>query len=145
MERHRSADEKARAVIEIEELVKAGKRVRGAVADVAYRTGLGERTLFTCLSKTRGVSRDEYGVELAPKRRPSKPRKVCHPDALKRFIELCSGASPITVCFRRLTAEANTKGWAPIPSERTLRRELERHLSAADRWMARREVQPRAD
>ena len=142
MQHQKSAEEKAQAVIEIEDLIKAGKRVREAVADVAFRTGLGERTLFSCLAKTRGISRDEYGAELAPKRPKSKPRKICHPDALNRFIELCRGTAPITVCFRQLTSEAAAKGWAPIPSERTLRRELERHLSTSDRWLARRAPQP---
>jgi len=139
---HTSAERKAEAVMAIEQLIKCGKRVRAAVADVAYRTGLGERTLFTCLSKTKGISRDEYGAELAPKRRPSKPRRICHPDALNRFIDLCAGSAPVTVCFRQLRAEAAVEGWAPIPSERTLRRELERHMSSSDRWFARRQASP---
>jgi hypothetical protein len=35
-------------------------------------------------------------------------------------------------------ARAIADGWSPIPSERTLRRQLERQVSWQDRYMARR-------
>lgn len=138
LNRHSTADRKARAVSDVEALVKSGTKVRAAVEEVAFRSGLGERTLYTCLQKTRGVPHGEREAALAPKRTAPRRRVNCHPDALKRFIDLCRQGHWVTECYRKMKAEAEAKGWTPIPSERTLRRELDRQVSWTERFVARR-------
>jgi putative transposase len=136
---HRPADQKAAAVSEVVALVKAGKGVRDAVEDVAYRTGFGERTLYTLLKKTKGIPSGDWETVLARKRPEPRPRKICPPAALARFIELCRSGRYVTDCYRLLLSEAAEKGWNPIPSERTMRRELDRHYSPSVRWLQGRE------
>lgn len=138
LRRHSTAARKAAAVAEVEELVKAGKPVRAAVEDVAYRTGLGERTIFSFLQKTKGLPREEWEVSLARKREIPRPRVICHPAALKRFLDLCRSGRHATVSYRQTLVEAAENGWAPIPGLRTMQRELHRHSSQSDLWLARR-------
>ena len=133
-----SAEKKARAIADIETLIKSGTKTLAAMEEVAERTGISRRSLYTYLNKTRGLKTDEW--ESALKRKPSapRPRVRCHPDALNRFLELARTGAVVAACYRQLLVEAQAKGWSPIPSERTLRRELERQVSWQDRYMARR-------
>ena len=135
---HSSAEKKARAIADIEALIKGGTKTLAAMEEVAERTGISRRSLHTYLNKTKGIKSDEW--ETALKRKPSEPRPrvTCHPDALKRFLELAGTGAVIAVCYRQLLAEAKANGWAPIPLERTMRRRLDRHMTWQDRWMARR-------
>lgn len=133
-----TAEKKALAVQEIEEMVKGGLTVRAAVEQVAHRTGMGERTLFSCLAKTKGVAPDDREAALERKKAPPKKRAVYSPEALSRFIELCRSGDRITDCFRQLEIEANANGWSPIPTLRTLRRILDKQVSWAERYEARR-------
>lgn len=135
---HTSAEVKARAVSDVEGLVKNGMKVRDAVYEVAYRTGISERTLFNWIKKTSGMANGEFAEVLRRKPVASRPRKPCHPEALKRFVELCRKERLVTKCYRQLMVEADERGWTPIPSERTMRRLLEKQMSSSDRWMARR-------
>lgn len=134
------AGKKARAIAEVETLIAAGTKVRPAVEDVAYRTGVGERTLYTWLRKTKGLEPDERQAALERKRDVPRPKLTCHPDAMARLVELCRKGMRVSDADRQMRAEAATKGWAPIPAERTIRRKLEQHMSPSDRWMARRAV-----
>lgn len=137
---HTSAEVKARAVTETEGLIKNGMKVRDAVYEVAYRTGISERTLFTCLQKTKGITIGDRASALKRKPVVPRPRKPCHPEALKRFGELCRKERFVTKCYRQLMDEADGRGWSPLPSERTMRRLLEKQMSSSDRWMVRRAV-----
>lgn len=142
LKQHSAAERKVRALVEFEELVMSGIKTRAAIEDVAFRSGLSGRSLFTYLQKTKGIPRDAWEAALAPKRRAPRPKVICHPDALKRFIDLCRGGAIISASFRQVKAEAGAKGWSPIPSERTLRRELDRQVSWSERFSARRATKP---
>lgn len=133
-----TAEKKAQAVLEIEKLVKSGVKTRTAVEQISYRSGISERTLFTCLAKTKGVAINDREAVLG--RKPSAPRKrlVCHPEALKRFVELCRAGGVITECYRQVEIEAKANNWSPFLPERTMRRELDRQVSWAERYAARR-------
>lgn len=136
--RYKSADTKASAIADIETLIKGGTRTLAAMEEVAERTGISRRSLYTYLNKTRGFKSDEWESALKRKESVPRPRMTCHPDALKRFLELARSGAEVTVCYRQLMVEAEANGWSPIPSERTLRRELDRQVSWQDRYMARR-------
>lgn len=145
MRHYSTADRKAEAVAEVEQMVKGGTRVRAAVEAVAYRTGISERTLFTCLNKTKGIVPEKRADALARKPQKNRPKVICHPAAVKRFIELASQGLWVTKCYRQVTEEAKANGWGALPSERTLRRQLDRQVSSNERWMARRGEKPEGE
>ena len=136
--KYSTAEKKAQAVREIEELVKGGMTGTAALEHVAYTSGISERTLWTCLKKTKGVAIDDREAALERKKAPPKKRLVCHPDALKMFLDLCRGGAQIAESYRQMVAAAKVKDWSPILPERTLRRELDRQVSWAERYEARR-------
>ncbi len=140
--RYKSADKKARAIADIETLIKGGTRTLAAMDEVAERTGISRRSLYTYLNKTRGIKADEWESALKRKESAPRPRVRCHPDALKRFLELARTGAVIAVCYRKVLAEAEANGWSPIPGEWVLRRELHRQVSWQDRYMARRAAKP---
>jgi putative transposase len=133
-----SAEKKARAIADIEALIKGGTKPLAAMEEVAGRTGISRRSLYTYLNKTKGIKTDEWEAALKRKESGPRARVRCHPDALNRFLELGQTGAVVAACYRQLLVEAQAKGWSPIPSERTLRRELERQVSWQDRYMARR-------
>lgn len=136
-------DHRVRALLEIEDLVAGGKKVRDAVAEVAKKTGIGERTPFRYRGKTNFVPRAEWGAVLAPKWNPAHGMKaMCHPDALSKFISLCRSGIGISESYRRMAVEAKSKLWTPIASERTLRRELDRQVTRTELRKSRRDAQP---
>lgn len=139
------AEYKAAAVAEIETLIAAGTKVRPAVEGVAYRTGISERSLYRYLKNTRGVPLGERESTLVRKPSKSRPKITCHPDALKRFIELASKGIWVTKCYRQVTEEAKANGWGALPSERTLRRRLDPQVSSAEQWIARRGAKPEGE
>jgi putative transposase len=133
-----SAEKKARAIADIEALIKGGTKPLAAMEQVAERTGISRRSLYIYLNKTKGIKSEEWEAALKRKRSEPRPRVTCHPDALKRFLELGRSGAEVTVCYRQVMDEAQVNGWSPIPSERTLRRQMERQVSWNDRYMARR-------
>ena len=139
-------DRRVEALLEVEDLVAGGMKVSDAVAEVAKKTGIGVRTLFSYRSKTNFVPRAEWGAVLAPKWNPARGMKVtCHPDALSKFISLCRAGIGISESYRQMAVEAKSKLWAPIASERTLRRELDRQVTRAEMRKSRRDARPGVD
>jgi hypothetical protein len=136
--KYSTADKKAQAVSEIESLVKSGSTARDAVEQVAYRTGIGERTLWTCLKKTKGVAIDDREAALERKKTPPRKRLQCHPDAEKLFFDLCRAGGVIAECYRQMVAQAQASGWSPILPEHTMRRKLNQEISWSERYAARR-------
>jgi hypothetical protein len=132
-----TAEKKAEAV-EIEKLIKSGVKTRAAVEKIAYSSGMSERTLFTCLARTKGVLSEDRVGALARKKAPPRKRLICHPEALKMFIELCRAGGVITECYRQVEIEAKAKNWSPFLPERTMRRILDRQVSWVERYTARR-------
>lgn len=133
-----TAQKKALAVREIEELVKGGSTARAAVEKVAFGTGMSESSLWTYLAKTKGIAFDDREAALKRKKAPPKERLVCHPEALKMFIDLCRAGGVIAECYRQMKDAAKANDWSPILPERTLRRELDRQVTWAERYEARR-------
>lgn len=140
---HRSPEQKAHAVTAVEDLVKSGESVRSAIEQVGNRTGFSARSLFRFLEKTKGVSiaeREDALTSIKP--RAPRPKAPCHPEALAMFMALGRQGKPVVECYRQMKAKAEVFGWTPIPSERTLSRELNRQISASDRFTASRSSKP---
>lgn len=138
LKQHTKAAKRARAVAEIETLVKGGVNPTAALESVAHETGISKRSLFTYLKKTKGVPHGQWEEALTRTERTPRAKVILHPDALKLAIYLRRKGYPDTECHRQIEAAAPQKGWGPIPSARTLSRELDRHVPSSERWMARR-------
>lgn len=131
---------KVAALLKIEELVDGGMKVSDAIDAVSKATGIAVRTLFRHRKLTNFVPRADWGKALArPPRQDRLGLQVeCHPMALEAFMHLCRHGIEIAESYRRTLAEAKQMGWLPLPSERTLRRELERKVGSAEMRRARR-------
>ncbi|MDG3576007.1 transposase domain-containing protein [Rhizobium sp. YJ-22] len=76
------------------------------------------------------VDQEDWLPALAPKYVEDgvvRDRAECHPDAWAALKSdyLRPEAPRFSACYRRVTEAAKKKGWAPIPSERSLRRRLD--------------------
>lgn len=138
LNRNTKAAYKARALVQIEELIDSGMGVREAVREVAQRTGLGERSLFTYRRNTNFVPREDWPAALAHKGFRDRRKVECHPYVLNRFVDLCRGGKSIADSYCVAAAEAEEKGLEPVPSERTMRRELDRQWPPGERYAAKR-------
>jgi len=117
------ADARAEALRQIEDLIAQGSRVGAALAEVSETTGLSVRSLYAYRRTVWMVARSDWSAAMAP--RWSGPRGMmaqCHPQALRLFLDLCGSGARVSGCYRRMVDEAQARGWAPIPTERTLRR-----------------------
>lgn len=138
-------DHKVQALLAIEAMVESGATVRDAVEEVSSKSGIAVRTLFSYRKKTDFIPRDKWAAILAPRWNPSVGLSApCHPAALERFLALSKGTASIAECYRKTCAEAAVKGWLPIPSLRTLRRELNRRggVNQNQKRAMKRDAQP---
>lgn len=131
-EPHREkADARAEALRQIEALITDGARVGEALAEVSAETGIAVRTLHVYRRTVYMVPGADYGAAMAP--RWSQPRGMqaaCHPEVLRMFVNLRLTGIRVTDCYRRVSEAAAEQGWEPVPSERTLRRAVQRLLPA---------------
>ncbi len=140
---HETPSAKVDALLQIEALIEGGVGVRRAVETIAEATGIGVRTLFLCRKLTDFLPRTDWALALARKVESNRDyrRAVCHPEAVRLLVDLRRKGIPITEGYREVTARACAEGWGPLPSERTLRRELDRHRDRAAEYRARRNAQ----
>lgn len=69
-------------------------------------------------------------------------RAWVHPEAWAALISyyLSPTKPPFRLCYRHLFEVAEANGWAPIPSEKTLRRRLDAEKPKAEQTIARNGV-----
>ena len=136
---YQTVEAKVAALLLIEELIDSGVKTSEAIARTSKTSGIAVRTLYTYRRMTNFVPRDRWAEAIAPMWNPTKGMKVeCHPEALNAFIDSCRSGHGIASSYRRVAAESAAKGWLPFPPERTLRRELLRHIEPSTMRTARR-------
>lgn len=119
----------AEMVRQVEEMIAQGWKVDEATGAVAAEHGCSKRTIYSRRRAVYMVAQGDYPAALAP--RWTGPRGMmaeCHPEAMQFWIGLVGSGARISDCYRRLCDAATENGWAPIPSERTMRRVGERLL-----------------
>lgn len=139
-------DHKVQALLSIETMVEKGMTVSDAVERVSVESGIAVRTLFRYRKMTDFVPRRRWASVLSPKWNPSVGLNApCHPAALKTFLALSKGPVSIAESYRKMCAEAARKGWLPVPSLRTLRRELDRRggMNHDQKRAIKRNAQPK--
>jgi len=110
-----------------------------AEARVESEFGYSPRTLQRYRKSIEGVRKCDRLPKLAPKPAAKPRREKCNPDAyaaLKSDYLRAEGPG-FAACYRRVAALASRKGWAPLPSERTMRRHLDADVSTATQTLIR--------
>ncbi len=140
-----SSDQKAactqrlNALVEADDLRKAGLSPSASMSVAAARAGVSGRTLYNWQELVAGVDRADWLAALAPSFARTAERSNCHPDAWT-FIKsdfLRAEKPTFTSCYRRLQKAAKKEGWSPIPSERSLRRRMDAEVPEAVQVLAR--------
>ena len=133
-EAHREiADRRAEAVRKVDALVAGGMKIGAAVAEVANAFGMSPRTLWYHRRAVYMVPRRDHSAALGPQWAGERPqtRLPCHPEAERMFLGLVARGQRISPSYRRMVEAAAANGWAPVPSEATLRRHAARMLGQA--------------
>lgn len=116
-------------VQEIDLLVESGLTQSAAVASSADRHGIGSSTLWTWLRLVKGVPLSDRLPALAPRRQGGGHEAEVDSEIWQAFKSdyLRLSQPTLAMCYARAAALAVSRG-LPIPSERTMRRKLEREV-----------------
>ena len=121
-------------------LVRGGATSSTASLAVCREFGCAARTLTRWREAVAGLSRSKQLAALAPQHTgtPSR-RSACHRKAYEAFKSdyLRPEQPTFSACYRRMATVARREGWAPIPSERALRRHLDSDVPPAVQTLAR--------
>jgi len=126
------AERRLAAVNEIDLLEGSGLTRSAAVSEVAQRHSIGSSPLWSWLDKMKGVARESRLPALAPRRKGGGAEADIDPmlwSVFKSDVLRPSGAT-LTSCYDRVCAMAAERGLS-LPSERTMRRRLEREVPKA--------------
>lgn len=132
-------ERRLQAVVDLEEMVRAGAAVTTAASATAKAVGVSVATLFNWRKMTEGVERSDWLAALAPAYTTTAVWADCHPEfweALKSdWLRLERPA--FSASYRRVKRLALKEKWLPIPSERALRRRIEAEVPEGVRILAR--------
>lgn len=122
----------------VEQLVRDAGLSRAAAIGVAtHDAGIQKSAYYDWRAATEGLDPEDWLAALVPATASADgvaPQMAdCHPDAWD-FLKsdyLRPEKPAFSACYRRMQEAAAIEGWAPIPSERSLRRRLEADVPKA--------------
>lgn len=126
----RSEAERRLAVIRDIDLLEEGGQTRSsAIAEACRIHGVGSSTVWNWLKLVEGVARADWLPALAPRFRGGGKEAEVDPLVWQAFKSdfLRLEEPTMTSCYARAVALAKSRG-LPIPSERTLRRKVEKEI-----------------
>lgn len=128
----------------VETLVRlSGVSRTAAIAMATFEAGIQKSAYYDWRQLTHGVDPEDWLAALAPSTGVvavfGDVTAVCHPDAweLLKSDYLRPERPSFSACYRRMFAAAKREGWAPVPTERSLRRRFDREVSKAVQVLAR--------
>lgn len=112
---------------------QSGLTVDAAAVVTGYQAGVDRSTIHNWRKLVDGVARGDWLAALAPAYRPTAQQADCHPDAWDVLVSdyLRPEKPSFSACARRMRNVARERGWEPIPSDRSLRRRIEREIAPA--------------
>ncbi|MEH3093344.1 MAG: Mu transposase C-terminal domain-containing protein [Agrobacterium cavarae] len=119
-------------------------KVKAILERVLGENGVPVATYYDWKAMLKGVEQEDWLPALMPKYVASGEVKEfgagCHPQAWTAFKSdyLRAEGSGFSACYRRMKEAAKKHGWAPIPSERSLRRRLDVEVTPAVQIYARK-------
>ncbi|MEL7098256.1 MAG: transposase domain-containing protein [Pseudomonadota bacterium] len=138
------AQERLRAVQEVQSAHAAGMTQMAAAAAVARQIGKSTRTIYNWIELTTGLDESDWLAYLAPRHRQGQRSSKVHVAAIEFMNELKGlylriPGPPFQQCYRDAVAAATTEGWDILPN-RTAQRRLERDVPRVTRVFAREGV-----
>ncbi len=134
------AQARLNALVEVDEMIAAyGLAATVAAGQVAARHAISRAALLNWRAICLDNDRADWLAALLPQWRGPAARADCHPE-IYRLIKsdyLRAERPSFTACYRRAAKAAVAKGWAPMPSERALRRHLDTDIDPATQKLAR--------
>ncbi|MBC7313549.1 MAG: transposase, partial [Rhizobium sp.] len=137
-------EERLKVLQRVEQLVDyRGISRTAAISMVTFEAGVQKSAYYEWRKATEGVDAEDWLAALAPSS-PSANGEVeqvaeCHPEAWA-FLKsdfLRPERPAFSACFRRMAFAAQKEGWSPVPSERSLRRRLDKEVPKAVQLLAR--------
>ncbi|MDG3444504.1 transposase domain-containing protein [Nitrospirillum amazonense] len=112
---------------QVDALFVAGTPKNVAVSTVCALRKVGTSTYWLWEQRIHGVPRQDWLPMLIDHRAGRQAEAECHPEAWEYLKSdwLRDEAPTFTSCYRRLEEVAKARGWAPLPSAKTLERRLE--------------------
>lgn len=134
------ARQRHEALMMIDDAKRAGIGAGQAVQLAMVRHDVSQRSIYNWLGLIGGVDRADWLPALAPNFDAAKTVSDCHPDAWAALkADYLRPEEPkFSACYRRVLRAAEVNGWAPMPSERTLRRRLDMEVPKAAQLLARK-------
>ncbi len=128
-----------RIVEAVEALLASGHGGTDSVQLCAERYCVSAGSVRRWRSRIKGAGREDRLAALAPGYRPTAQTADCHPDAWAVLTAdyLRPEKPAFSACYRRMAVAAKERGWAPVPSERALRRRVDREVPSAVQVLAR--------
>ncbi|WP_273758420.1 transposase domain-containing protein [Bartonella sp. AU55XJBT] len=137
----RRCEERLKALCFWEDLLHGGMGVHDAASLSAVQFGVSRMSLFNWRQMVEGYERCDWLAALAPCYGEETVSQFapCHEGAWEVLCSdyLRSSRPAFSACYRRMVSVAQEKGWAPIPSERALRRRFKAQVSKAVVVLAR--------
>lgn len=134
-----ACEERLNALVHFHDLRGAGISAAAAAALTAKAYEVSTRIVFYWLGAVEGVDRANWRAALAPSTAPGADRAPCH-EAAWEFLKsdyLRLEGQKFSVSYRLMVKAAKKEGWAPIASERALRRRLDAEVPRAVQVLAR--------
>ncbi|MDL2401285.1 transposase domain-containing protein [Rhizobium mayense] len=132
-------------LVEVEEMKRSGIKAEDAIKHVCRKAAIDRATLYRWREMVEGHARQDWLAALAPSFSAAADGMVaevseCHEDAWNVLASdfLRAEEPAFSACYRRMKKLAGKKGWAPIPSERTLRRRMDILVPKAAQILARK-------
>ena len=123
-----------------EELERSGLKAKAAVAMASKKFDVKKSALYAWRKMVAGMAREDWLAALAPRYvRAESQFAECHEDAWETLKSdyLRPERPTFSACYRRVVKLAKSKKWAPIPTERSLRRRFEHEVPEAVQIAAR--------
>ncbi|MGE6741754.1 transposase domain-containing protein [Allorhizobium pseudoryzae] len=137
-------EKRFQVLVRVEDLVQQPSISRtAAIAMVTHEAGVTKSAYYEWRQMTCGLDRADWLAALAPSTATNSGLVTeeieCHPTAwsVLKSDFLRPEKPSFSACYRRVAATAKREGWGALPSERTLRRKLDREVSKAVQTMAR--------
>lgn len=132
------------ALLEWSGMCAAGISAREAIAYCEGKFGIARSSIYEWRQMVEGKARQDWLAALAPDSSTANGEVArvteCHPDAWDVLASdyLRPEGPKFSACYRRMAEVAKKKGWAPVPSERTLRRHMNIKVPRAVQILARK-------
>lgn len=131
-------------LVEWDAMRSAGISSAKAISYCETKFGVARSSIYEWRQMVEGKARQDWLAALAPESAAANGEVAqiaeCHPDAWDVLASdyLRPEGPKFSACYRRMTKVAKKEGWAPIPSERTLRRHMNVKVPRAVQILARK-------